>query len=188
MGFWVPEANFYIQPSFLVSCQIIAWTSSQLCPGHSKADTAKNRIWGWGRDKISEGHSEVYITYILCCCVQSWGYALPTVVCAHTSFQSAREADWNSLTSERVYLALRAYRSTSNNKARSRTGRELKTGLRKGRSKWMAPDLSGQPVQPCLDSQHKASVLKDFRNAKVSNKATFIRQQGKPWTKWLEAC
>lgn len=92
MGFWGPEANFYRQPSFLVSCQIIAWTSSPLCPGHSQADTAKNRIWGWGSNKIPEGHFEVYITYILYCCVQSWGHALPTVLCAHISFKSARVA------------------------------------------------------------------------------------------------
>lgn len=92
MGFWVPEANFYRQSSFLVSCQIIAQTSSQLCPGHSKADVAKHRIWGWGRDNISEGLSEVYITYIFYCCELSWGCALPTDVCAHISFQSARMA------------------------------------------------------------------------------------------------
>lgn len=124
MWLWVPEANFYRQPLFVVSCQIITWTSSQLYPGHNKADPAKNRIWVWGRDKISESHSEVYITYILYCFVQSWGHALPTVLYSHISFQSVSVA--SSHLKEYIWL-LKAYRSTSSNKARSRTGRELKT-------------------------------------------------------------
>lgn len=146
MGFWVPEANFYRQSSFLVSCQIIAQTSSQLCPGHSKADVAKHRIWGWGRDNISEGLSEVYITYIFYCCELSWGCALPTDVCTHLIPVSKN----GKLTFERIYWTLREYRSSSTYRARSRTGRELKT--RKPVLGWKRKEVNGQP-QIYLTSQ-----------------------------------
>lgn len=135
MGFWVPEANFYRQSSFLVSCQIIAQTSSQLCPGHSKADVAKHRIWGRGRDNISEDVSEVYITYILLLCTVLGPCFAHRYVCTFLIPVSKS----GKLTFERIYWTLRAYRSSSNNRARSRTGRELKISLywpEKGK-KWM---------------------------------------------------
>lgn len=185
MGFWVPEANFYRQSSFLVSCQFIAWTSSQLCPGHSKADTAKNRIWDWGRNKTSEGRSEVYVKYILFYCVQSWGNALPS----HSSQWEWKAHIWeNMLGFEGIQEHIKQ-QGQKQNRERAED-KEAWTWLRKGRSEWTAPDLPGhsQTHQPCLDCQHRFSVLKAFYSAKVSIKATFIRQQAKPWTKLLEAC
>lgn len=41
----------------------------------------------------------------------------------------------------------------------------------------MAADLSSQPIQPRLDSQHEASLLEVFCSTKVSVKVTFIRQE-----------
>lgn len=146
MGFWVPEANFYRQSSFLVSCQIIAQTSSQLCPGHSKADVAKHRIWGRGRDNISEDVSEVYITYILLLCTVLGPCFAHRYVCTFLIPVSKS----GKLTFERIYWTLRAYRSSSNNRARSRTGRELK--IRKLILGWERKEVNGQ-TQIYLTSQ-----------------------------------
>lgn len=111
-------------------------------------------------------------------------------LCVHTSRSSQREQQahiWENIFGFEGIREHTEQQRQKQNRERAED-KEAWTGLRKGRSEQMAPDLAGQPVQPCLDSQHKASVLKDFCSAKVSIKATFIRQQGKPWRKWLEAC
>jgi len=135
MGFWVPEANFYRQPLFLVSCQIIAWTSSQLCPGHSQEQKLRVKegqdIWRsfWG---IYNVYTLLLYTFLGPCFARSY-------VCTHLIPVSKS----GKFTSERKYLVLQAYRSTLNNKARSRTCRQLKRG--KPGLGWEREEVSGQP-------------------------------------------
>lgn len=139
MGFWVPEANFYRQPPFLVSCQIIAWTSSQLCPDqqgrHSREQNSRVRE---GQDilRLFWGICNIY-TLLLCTALGpcfAHGY-----VCTHLVPVSKS----GKLTSKRMYWALRAHRSTFNSKARSRTGGELNTT--KPGLGWEREEVNGMP-------------------------------------------
>ncbi|KAK4832839.1 hypothetical protein QYF61_025859 [Mycteria americana] len=93
---------------------------------------------------------------------------LRDMLCVHTSHSSQRERQAHIRENIFGFEGIQEHteqQSQKQNRERA-DDKEAWTGLRKGRSEWMAPDLSGQPVQPCLDSQRKASVLKDFCSAK----------------------
>lgn len=117
-------------------------------------------------------------TLLLCILL---GPCLPTVMHAHLLFQSARVAGLH-LRDTGGYEGIQKHNKQQSQKQDRERAEDMEawTGLRKGRSEWW-PQI--YPVQPCLDSQHKASFLEDFCSAKVSIKATFIRQQGKTMNK-----
>lgn len=146
MGFWIPEANFYRQSSFLVSCQIKHKLAHSSAQDTAKQNVAKHRTWGWGKDNISEGLSEVYITYIFYCCLLSWDHALPTDMCAHISFQSARVA--SSHLSE--YIGVWGHTGAHQMTEPEAEQGELKT--RKPVLSWERKEVNGQP-QICLTSR-----------------------------------
>lgn len=110
-------------------------------------------------------------------------------ICVHTSHSSQQEWQahiWVNILEFEGIQELIKWQSQKQNRESWRQGSLY--WAEKGKKRMDSPRFVWPVVQSCLNSQDKASVLKDFCSANVSIRATCTGQWGKPWTKLLEAC